>query len=190
MKTAQKLATAVFTVVLLFIGVSGFAQTTPKGKFNFNIGIDALVPTSDLQNYTSNFGMGITPRLQYGLTNRLALTFTSGFYRFFSKTVDYSAAQDPIITNHQDLIPVKLGLKAFVSNNIYFGVEGGAGFETNDGISHTGAYGVGRNIKLIVAPAIGFATKHWDVGVRYENFSGHKDHYGTFGLRLAYGFGL
>lgn len=34
------------------------------------------------------------------------------------------------------------------------------------------------------------ASKSWDVGVRYENYSGQSNNYGTVGLRIAYGFGL
>jgi hypothetical protein len=37
---------------------------------------------------------------------------------------------------------------------------------------------------------VGYATKHWDVGVRYEDFYMKDYHSGIIGLRLAYGFGL
>ncbi|MEO7212459.1 hypothetical protein [Mucilaginibacter sp.] len=189
MKTAQKLATAVFSAVLLFIGTNSFAQTTPQGKFDFNIGVDGLVPTGKLQKYSSNFGLGITPQLQYGLTNRLALTFTSGYYRLFGKTYDSRGYIDPYKTNHQDMIPVKLGLKAFITSNIYIGAEVGVAFQTNVGIGSNIGYETGRNTKLILAPGIGYATKSWDFGIRYENYSGGNAHYGTLGLRIAHSFG-
>jgi hypothetical protein len=189
MKTATKFAALVFTVTLLFIGANSFAQSTPKSKFRFGIGVDALTPLGDFHNYQSNFGLGVTPRLQYGLTDRVALTFTSGFYRFFSKTYEYGGMNDPIKTLPQDIIPVKLGLKAFITKNIYLGGEIGAGFETNNTGSYTGN-GNGRNTKLIASGGIGYASKNWDIGARYENFSGGKTQYGTLGLRIAYGFGL
>ncbi|RWY54114.1 outer membrane beta-barrel protein [Mucilaginibacter gilvus] len=190
MKTAQKLAAAVFTAVLLFIGANSFAQSTPQGKFDFNIGVDGLMPTGKLQKYSSNFGLGITPQLQYGLTNKLAVTFTSGYYRFFSKTYTNTGLNAPFETEHQDMIPVKLGLKAFITKNIYIGVEVGAGFQINDGISRNTGIETGRNTKLILAPGIGYATKNWDFGIRYENYSGGNAHYGTLGLRVTHSFGL
>lgn len=76
-------------------------------------------------------------------------------------------------------MPVKIGAKAFFSPNMYFGAEAGAGFVTNNG-----------NTKLILSPALGYASKSWDVSARYENFSGQGINYGVVGLRLAYAFGL
>lgn len=188
MKTAQKLAVAVFTAVLLFIGVNSFAQSTPAGKFNFSIGLDGLAPTGIFHTLTSNVGLGITPQLQYGLSNRVAVTFTTGYYRFFSKTMQYGL-NDPYKSNYQDMIPAKFGLKAFILKNIYLGAEVGAGFEINNGVGINTATG-GRATKLLAAPGIGFASKNWDVGARYENYSGQGRHYSTLGLRVAYGFGL
>jgi hypothetical protein len=78
------------------------------------------------------------------------------------------------------IVPVKLGVKAFFSPNVYFGAEAGAGFETASG----------GNTKLILSPALGYANKSWDVGVRYENFSGQDNNYGLVGLRIAYAFPL
>jgi hypothetical protein len=180
MKKATKIATWVFTVALLFTGVNSFAQSTPKSKFRFGVGLETLVPTGDLHTYSSNFGLGITPRLQYGITDRLALTFTSGYYHFFPRTVHNPGLPD-VNTGETGIVPVKLGLKAFINKNIYFGAEIGAGFEVNDG---------GGNTKLLTSAGVGYASKKWDVGIRYENFSGQTFNYGTIGLRVAYGFGL
>jgi hypothetical protein len=83
--------------------------------------------------------------------------------------------------NDLDIIPVKAGLKAFISSNVYIGAEVGAGFEVDNG---------GGNTKLIASPTIGYASKKWDVGLRYESFSGQGNNYGLLGLRIAYGFGL
>lgn len=191
MKTAQKFAVAVFTAVLLFMGANSFAQSTPAGKFNFSIGLDGLAPTGKFQKYASDFGLGITPQLQYGLTDRLGITFTSGYYRFFAKTYYNPAGTiDPYKTTHQDMIPVKLGLKAFITKKFYVGAEVGAGFRLNDGISNYINGEVRRDTKLILAPSVGYATKNWDFSIRYENFSGGSAHYGTLGARVAYGFGL
>ena len=41
-----------------------------------------------------------------------------------------------------------------------------------------------------MAPGLGWANQKWDVGVRYEDFSGQGNNYGLVGLRLAYGFEL
>jgi len=90
------------------------------------------------------------------------------------------------------IVPLKAGIKAFFTNNVYFGAEVGAGFETSVGGLYSGesSDGYKKDTKLIVSPALGWANNNWDVGVRYENFSGQSNNYGLVALRLAYGFGV
>jgi hypothetical protein len=175
--------TAVLLVMIAFLSTTtAEAQSIGDGKLRFGIGVDGLIPVGNLSN-TESFALGITPRLQYGLSNSLALTFTSGFYHFFPKNYLLTDGVGDSFNAkfHLDIIPVKVGLKAFLSNNIYLSGEAGAGFEVEDG---------GGPVKLILSPGIGYASKHWDVGARYENFSGNNNTYGAIGLRVAYGFGL
>lgn len=178
MKKLTKLAAAALTGVALFIGTNVKAQTTPASKLRFGIGLEAGAPTGNAHD-GSNFELGGTARLQYGTSDHLALMLTSGYYNFFGKTIaDVNGTE--FKTSSQGIIPVKAGLKAFFSDNVYFSAEAGAGFEMN------GA----KNTKLILSPGLGWANQKWDVGVRYEDFSGQSNSYGLVGLRLAYGFGL
>jgi len=181
MKKVSKLLAVAFTAAALFFTSNVKAQTTPSNAWRFGIGVEGGIPTGNLNDF-SKFDLGGTARLQYGITNNLALTLTSGYYNFFARgssaTIDgitYTAKPKDL-----GLVPVKVGIKAFFAGNLYFGAEAGAGFETS----------YAKNTKLILSPGVGYATKSWDVGVRYENFSGQSDSYGTVALRVAYGFGL
>lgn len=181
MNKAVKLFAILLTVSTLFIASKSNAQSIQKSKLRFGLGIDGLVPVGDLRN-TANFGLGITPRLQYGINNHVAITFTSGLYHFFPK--DYYVnvgGQTYKYQNDLDLIPVKLGLKAFVTSNIYIGAEAGIGFQVDNG---------GGDSKFMSSGGIGYANKKWDVGVRYENFKANGYSNNVIGLRVAYGFGL
>ena len=157
------------------------AQSIDKGRLRFGIGADALVPVGNLNNST-NFGLGITPRLQYGLSNKVALTFTSGIYHFFPKNM-YAQTATQLYAYRWDLdvIPVKVGFKAFVTSNIYIGGEAGMGFQVDNG---------GGDSEYLYSGAVGYANKKWDFGIRYENFSGNGYRNGMIALRVAYGFGL
>jgi len=181
MKKSSILIAALFTAASLFIASNVKAQTSPSNTWRFGIGVEGGIPTGSLRDF-SNFELGGTARLQYGLSNKAALTLTSGYYNFFAKSS--SATIDNITytakPNDQGLVPVKLGIKAFIAPNIYLGAEAGVGFETN----------YAEHKKLILSPGIGYSSKAWDVGVRYESLSGQGDNYGTVALRLAYGFGL
>jgi hypothetical protein len=183
MTTTKKLMITTLVVLGLFICSKVNAQSVAEGKFRFGIGVDGLLPVGNMSN-TVNFGLGITPRLQYGIGNNTALTFTSGFYHFFTKPLYIPAGflgAGERIENHLDIVPVKVGIKQFISSDFYLGAEVGAGFEVEDG---------GGPTKLIASPTVGYASKHWEVGVRYEGFFGQNYNYGVLGLRIAYGFGL
>jgi hypothetical protein len=174
MKKSAKLIAVAFTAAALFFTVNVKAQTTPANAWRFGIGLETGVPTG-AESQRGTFELGGTARLQYGVSNNFAITLTSGLYNFFGADKPYTATKFPDL----DVIPLKAGIKAFVSPNIYLAAEAGAGFVQNN-----------ERTKLILSPGIGYANKHWDVGVRYENFSGQDINYGLVGLRLAYGFGL
>lgn len=187
MKKVTNLLAAATVVAAIFIGSNAKAQTITPDKLRFGIGVEGGLATGTAHDY-SNLELGGTARLQYGFSKNLAVTLTSGYYNFFGKN-------DPTTGDkYQSLgmVPIKAGIKAFFAPNWYFGAEIGAGIETKVFASQTvnDSEDNEKNTKLILSPALGYAQKHWDVGVRYENFSGQSNNYGLVALRLAYGFGL
>jgi len=176
MKKLTKLAATAIAGVALFIGTNANGQSTDS-RLRFGIGVEVGVPTGNASNWSSIYA-GVTPRLQYGADEGLAWTLTSGYYNFFGKNINVGT--QTVKAADVGLVPIKLGVKGFFAENLYFGAEAGAGFET----VKNGA------TKLIVAPGIGYANDKWDISARYENFSGQSNSYGFAGLRLAYGFGL
>lgn len=176
MKTLSKFVAAAFTASALFLTTTTVkAQTTPANAFRFGIGLETGIPTGNAHDI-SNFELGGTARLQYGVSNNFAVTLTSGYYNMFGKDIPGTDLKYQSL----GIVPLKVGFKAFFAPTWYFGAEAGAGFET---VSN-------GDTKLIVSPALGYANKTWDVGLRYENFSGQDNSYGLVGLRIAYGFPL
>lgn len=186
MKNMTKMMAVALAAIAIFFTTQVKAQTTEASKWRLGIGVEGGIPTGDAHS-GSNFELGGTARLQYGITSNFALTLTSGYYNFFSKTINVAVPNgDGTFTTVSEkgpnvgVVPVKVGIKDFFAKNIYFGAEVGAGFETVSG----------GNTKLLLSPALGWADKSWDFGVRYENFSGQGDNYGLVALRVAYGFSL
>jgi hypothetical protein len=177
MKNLTKLvATASFAVATLFASSQVKAQTTtPSNQWRFGIGVEAGVPTGNLDN-VSNFVLGGTAKLQYGLSQDLAFTLTSGYYNAFGQKVGNTNLKYQSI----GIVPLKAGIKAYTGSPFYISAEVGAGFETK-GLKDT---------KLIASPGIGYSWDNVDLGVRYENFSGQNNNYGMVAARLAYGFKL
>jgi hypothetical protein len=174
MKTLSKLIAAAFVATMLLLTTNANAQTTPANALRFNIGLEVADPTGNAR-LGSHFILGGTARFQYGLTNNLAVTLTSGAFHFLA--IDRPGTN--MKYDSYGVIPIKAGLKEFFLPHIYVGLEAGAGLEITDS-------GWGQK-KLDISPAVGYGSKHWDVGVHYDSLTGENNTYGVLGLRIAYG---
>nr|WP_067059837.1 hypothetical protein [Mucilaginibacter sp. L294] len=172
MKKLKALLITAITLGFLFTSLTGKAQSITKNTFKWSIAEETFRPVGHFHR-ESDFGIGGSVRMQYGLSDRVALTFTAGYYNFFVK-----APYKNLGVEDYRLVPVKVGIKAFVLPHIYLAAEAGVGFEVN------------REKKrvFIASPGVGWANKSWDVGVRYENYAANNNGYGTLALRIAYGF--
>jgi hypothetical protein len=177
MKILFKLVAAMFATAILFCAPNVKAQTTSANALSLSIGLETADPTGNAR-IGSDFILGGTVSMQYGISNSLAITLTSGAYHFFPINIPGTHTK----YKSYGVIPIKAGVKVFFVPNIYFGAEAGVGIEqTDNGVDPA---------RLLLSPALGYANKHWDVGVHYDNFSTIGGHYGLVGLRTAYGFGL
>ncbi|MFD0749165.1 hypothetical protein ACFQZS_03365 [Mucilaginibacter calamicampi] len=179
----SKVIYIILSVTLLLAVHNVNAQSGNSGELRFGVGVDGILPIGNTARGL-NFGLGITPRLQYGVSEKFALTFTSGIYHFFPKTITYPASGSFSGFSYErksDIIPVKAGFKYFIGKNFYLAGEAGLGFEVADG---------GGPIYFLWSPGFGYASKRWDVGARFENYAGSGGSDGITALRVAYGFGL
>ena|SRR5579875_526014 len=184
LKTTTKWIAAAAAMIILVTGTQAQAQTLNRRKakdsknvFRLGLGLEGGYATKNF----SNFELGGTARLQYDLASNISLTLTPGFYHFFAKDGYGQVTDKGVYYNDLNMIPVKAGIKSFFAQNFYISAEAGAGFELNHA----------QETKLILSPGIGYAgNKGFDLGLRYENFSGNHSNYGIIGLRVAYGFKL
>jgi len=176
MKRFTKLLTAALVTAALFSAAMAQAQTAQPGPWRLGIGLEAGIPTGNASD-VSNFEIGGTGRLEYGAGKDFSVMLTSGYYNMIGKAVPGS---DGVKYPSLGMVPVKIGVKAFLAPSFYVDGEAGAGFDTSYE-NHT---------KLIFSPGIGYDAKTWDIGLRYENYSGQNNSFGLLGLRVAYDFGL
>jgi len=178
MKKLAKLKAIAFIAAALFFTTQVKAQITAPKAFDMSIGLDAADPLGKSIRLGSNFVLGGTIQLQYGLSNNFAIIGTGGAYHFF-------AIIDPATGKRFQSfgqLPFMAGIKDFFAPNFYLSAQAGAAFEEDDS-------GAGPT-RLLLSPAVGFACKHWDIGVHYDNFSSTTDHFGLIGVRIAYAFKL
>jgi hypothetical protein len=179
MKKASKLIAAALTAMALFITINVEAQTTPANKFDLSLGIESGLPTGNAANY-STFILGGNIRLQYGISDSFAVTFSTGGYHFFSQKIPGTDVR----YSSYGVGPIKAGFKEFFVPDFYVAGEAGIGRE----VSQKGF--AGGQTKLLLAPGIGYANKKWDLGIVYESLTGDQNDYGFVGLRIGYGFSL
>ncbi len=181
MKTIVKNALQLVVVLCLLGTTDSFAQEAEKKNydqgFRLGFGVSGGLPLQD----PYNFNLGGDVRIQYDLSTRYSLTFTTGFNNFF------------VSGDNNDLgyIPVKGGFKAFVlKDKLYLLAEAGAAFAVTNGYDKT---------SLLLSPGIGYATDKIDISLRYEHYNDFpilrsNDTPGTglgqIALRFAYGFKL
>jgi len=84
MKTSTKLIAVVFTAAALFFTMNVQAQTTSAKTFALSFGLEPGLPTGNASGFTA-FTLGGTVRLQYGLSDKVAVTLTTGGTIFFQK---------------------------------------------------------------------------------------------------------
>lgn len=178
MKNLKINKTFIGTVTMLLFSIFTTAQEQENYDqgFRLGIGINAGLPTND----PYDFNLGADARLQYDLSKRYSLTFTTGFSNMFVSGDD----------NDLGYIPVKAGFKAFVlKDQLYLMGEVGAAFAVTNGYDKT---------SLMLSPTIGYATDKIDISLRYDYFNDFpieknntiKEGLGLISLRIAYGFKL
>lgn len=175
MKALSKLIAASFTVAAVFFATKVEAQTIPVNTLRMSIGVDAGLPTGNL-TIGSNFVLGGTIHLQYGISNNFAISLASGADHFFSKINPATGTK----FDSFGIIPIKAGVKWFFVPSLYVAGEGGIAVEETDS-------GAG-NTKMLLSPELGWANTRWDIGIRYDNYSGQSDPYGFVAVRVAYCF--
>jgi hypothetical protein len=159
-----------FFFVLTALSTTVVQAQTPN-SWNIGFGINAGPATTDAFKYA----LGGDIRIQKDFNPRLVGTLTAGFTHFFEKDhfANYTQYGSPY-----NVIPVKLGVKYFVANNIYVGGEAGAGFAFEQ-----------WGTSFLWSPSVGIAFKNgMDVSVKYEDYTKDKATK-NLALRLGYSFG-
>ena len=177
------------TIKMLFVlAITLFSANTTVGQettttenydqgFKLGIGINAGTVFQD----PYDFAIGADTRLQYDLSKKYSITFTTGFSNLFISGDD----------NNLGFIPLKAGFKAFVwGDQFYIMGELGAAIAVTNDYDKT---------SFLMAPSIGYATKYIDISLRYEHYNDFPkmnsngtigEGVGQLGIRLAYGFKL
>jgi hypothetical protein len=164
-------------IVTTAIALGSFAQTTTAptttSHGGFSIGVDAGLPTGDISvGYSGAIGGSI--KYDAPTSPITCFTISAGYEALLVK----SAFKDLGVEASDNFVPLKAGLKVYVSPNFFLEAQAGVAIYT----------GAGGTTFFAYSPGIGYSFDGgFELGARYEAWS--KD--GTIGqaaVRLAFRF--
>jgi hypothetical protein len=169
-----------FLLTLAVLGGVTFSCFAQKADIHkFSIGIDAGVPVGTASNI-STFTIGGSLKYDQPIAEKLCFTVSAGYTYFPYKNDITSANLGYIKTNSgEGYIPLKAGIKYFITDTFYGEGQLGASISTASGGGTFFAY----------APGVGYKfDTRADIGVRYEGWSKGGNTISQIAARLAYSF--
>lgn len=161
------------TVIAMFISFSMFAQ---DGGVKFSVGAELGFATGGFSN-THSIGIGATGQVELPLQENLKGTATGGILFYNGKSISgISGAK----ATGQTIIPLRVGVKYFLTPGVYGALQAGVGFFSNYATGSAFAY----------SPQVGYefeskTGKSVDVALKYDGYSKSGGSLGSFGIRLA-----
>ncbi|HKG08787.1 MAG TPA: hypothetical protein VKB19_20115 [Pedobacter sp.] len=160
-----------------FISVSVTRGQSVKDS-KLGIGAEFLLPFGDNAGLV-DYGVGASLQYQHTLAEQVRLSLSVGYIDFSGKEVFVGVKYD------EGYVPIKAGLKYFISTYIYAAGEGGVAISTANG-SGSGtafAYSAGAGTEFPVGQ-----SNTLDFGLRYEGWSRSNGTRSFAGLRAGFNF--
>ncbi|MDB5137575.1 MAG: hypothetical protein JWP37_4178 [Mucilaginibacter sp.] len=159
-------------LILSAITLTATAQTITNKAFS--AGFELAIPS----NGVYNIGLGASAKFEVPIVAPVSLSLTGGFTTLFYKSNLFNSSRTP---GAAGFVPLKAGLKAYLSQNFYAEGEAGTAIETNYGKQSSFAFSIGPGFIVPVNDNRGI-----DISFRYESWSGQLR---QTALRFAYRFG-
>lgn len=158
--------------VLATAALNSSAQTTHTNS-RFNIGVEAVLPLGGVR-HLSQYGIGGAFKYEHPVAENLFITASAGFTRLFYKDV----FQQNLDKAGMDFVPVKVGVKYYLSPRLFAEGQFGVALDVRDGVNSFFAYSSG----------VGYSfSKKFETSLRYEAWADNGTIH-QLALRVAYKF--
>ncbi len=164
----------VITAMAFFSGA--FAQQKAENSFRFSVGPEVGFATGTFNN-TNSIGIGATIQGEFNVAAGTNITLTTGYISYTGRSagagIKYKAA---------GILPLKGGVKYFLSEGFYGAAQLGVGIFNNS-----------RGTAFAYTPMLGYefntkTGKAVDASLKYDGYSLKNAAFGSIGFRLAYRF--
>lgn len=166
-------------VAVTAICTGAFAQKKSDKQVGFSVGPEIGFATGNL-NGTHSVGIGATIQADVNIAPSTAFTVTTGLLSYAGRSINGASKNKA-----QIIIPLRAGLKYFLSEGFYGAAQLGAGFFNN--------YEFRKGTALAYTPMIGYefntkSGKAVDASFKYDGYAINGLGSGSIGFRLAYRF--
>jgi len=164
-------------LLMLFLFANAYAQSSAQvAEPRLGIGLDIGLPIGDFGDF-ANYGVGGSILYQHPVSTSLNITGNVGYIKFNGKqtigTLKYM----------QSFIPIKVGARYFLTQNIYGTAEVGSSIATTSGSGASFIYTPGLGVEIPVSN-----TGSLDIGARYESWTKNTGTTSFIGIRAGYNF--
>lgn len=166
-------------VAITAICTGAFAQKETDKKINFSAGPEIGFATGNF-NTTHSVGIGATIQGEFYMAPSTNFTITTGYISYAGRS-----AGTGIKNKTAGIIPLKIGVKYFLSQGFYGAAQLGVGFFSG--------YSFYKGTGLAYTPTLGYefdtkSGKAVDASFKYDGYSRNGTGLGAIGFRLAYRF--
>lgn len=159
-------------LLFLFFYVAAHSQTQTSPQKAFSIGLDLAIPTNSIYS----IGFGGSGKAEVPIAGAASLTFTAGYTSLYFKSSLLGSAQSQ---QPSGFVPLKAGVKYYLSEGFYIEGEAGTSIETNYTKNKLFAFAVAPGFLLPINK-----NSAVDLGFRYENWGNGRVR--QTGIRAAY----
>jgi opacity protein-like surface antigen len=159
-------------ILFLFLYTMAHGQSAPKSAFS--AGLDLAIPTNSIYSV----GLGASGKAEIPITSAASITVTAGYTSLYYKKsqIGSSRSQDAA-----GFVPLKAGVKYYLSEGFFIEGELGTAMETNYSKNKLFAFALGPGFLLPVSKNTAI-----ELGFRYENWGSGRVR--QTGIRVAYHF--
>lgn len=154
----------VFFAVLMCLSLASFAQKDKK--MSYRVGLLLPVPANVEGNYRVDVGSSLV-EAGYKVNKNVSIVMNTGFVRFEATNGGTS------FTN----VPILIGGRYFINNNIYFGVSAGPAFFNKESAV---------NDRMLYTPHVGYQKGHLSLDARYMNWYDFPNEYNNLSMCVSY----
>ena len=184
--------------IAFFSGAFAQKNKFSDSKFHFSAGAELGIATGPFSDAHS-VGFGVSGQAEYTIATNTNITATVGVIGYPGRKISKNGYPDGYRYSNSTIVPIKAGIKYFLSGGFYTAAQLGVGIFDNyvdvNSTSPLYPYGTyyGSETAVAFTPMLGYefrsnSGKAFDASFKYDLYARQGGAFGSVGFRFAYKF--